>query len=60
MCISHNMSGIKCTYATTNIWRKANYIEDQRLQKDNIVKKASTNEASNKRSKEPIGQKKIS
>ena len=29
-----------------NTWRKANYIEDQRLQKGNIVKKASTNEAS--------------
>jgi hypothetical protein len=30
-------------------WRKSNYIEDQRLQKDNTVKKASTNEANNQK-----------
>jgi len=43
------MSGIKCTYPTTNTWRKSNYIEDQRLQKYNKVNEASTNEASNQR-----------
>ena len=41
------MSGIKYTYPMTNTWRKSNYIEDQKIEKDNKVKKTSTNEASN-------------
>jgi hypothetical protein len=39
------MSEIICTYPINNIWRKSDHIEDQRLQKDDIVKEASTNEA---------------
>jgi hypothetical protein len=38
-----------------NIWRKSNHIEDQRLQKDDIVKEASTNEAS-KQTRDPKNQ----
>jgi hypothetical protein len=40
------MSEIIYTNQINNIWRKSNHIEDQRLQKDDIVKEASTNEAS--------------
>ena len=39
LCISHNVSEIKCTYRMTNIRRESNYNEDQRLQKDSKVKK---------------------
>jgi hypothetical protein len=46
------MSEIICTYQIYNIWRKSNHIEDQRLQKDDMVKEASTNEA-NKQSRDP-------
>jgi hypothetical protein len=49
------MSEIIYTYPNKNIWRNSNYIEDQRLQKDNIVKEASTNEAS-KQSRDPKNQ----
>jgi hypothetical protein len=38
------MSETICTYQINNIWRKSNHIEDQRLQKDDIVREASTNE----------------
>jgi hypothetical protein len=46
------MSEIICTYPINNIWRKSNHIEDQRLQKDAMVKEASTNEVS-KQSRDP-------
>jgi hypothetical protein len=49
------MSDIICTYPINNIWRKSNHIEDQRLQKDDIVKEASTKEGS-KQSKNPKNQ----
>jgi hypothetical protein len=49
------MSEIICTYPINNIWRKSNHIEDQRLQKDDIVKEASTNKAS-KQSGDPKNQ----
>jgi hypothetical protein len=49
------MSEIICTYQINNIWRKSNHIEDQRLQKDDIVKETSTNEAS-KQSRDPKNQ----
>jgi hypothetical protein len=45
------MSEIICTYLIKNIWRKSNHIEDRRLQKDDIVKEASANEASNQETK---------
>ena len=41
----------------TNTWRKSNYIEDQRLQKDNKVKKLQRMKKAIERSKEPIEQK---
>jgi hypothetical protein len=49
------MSEIICTYPINKIWRKSNHIEDQRLQKDDMVKEASTNEAS-KQSRDPKNQ----
>jgi hypothetical protein len=49
------MSEIICTYPINNIWRKSNHIEDQRLQKDDIVKEASTNGAS-KQLRDPKNQ----
>jgi hypothetical protein len=49
------MNEIIYTYPINNIWRKSNHIEDQRLQKDDIVKKASKNEAS-KQSRDPKNQ----
>jgi hypothetical protein len=49
------MSEIICTDQINNIWRKSNHIEDQRLQKDDIVKETSTNEAS-KQSRGPKNQ----
>jgi hypothetical protein len=49
------MSEIICTYPINNIWRKSNHIEDERLQKDDMVKEASTNEAS-KQSRDPKNQ----
>jgi hypothetical protein len=52
---SHKMSKIICTYPINNIWRNLNHIEDQRLQKDDMVKEASTNEAS-KQSRDPKNQ----
>jgi hypothetical protein len=45
-----------------NTWRNENHIEDHRLQKYNMVKKASMNKSSNqnkKKFKEAFGQKKI-
>jgi hypothetical protein len=49
------MSEIIYTYPINNIWRKSNHIEDQRLQKDDIVKEAWMNEAS-KQSRDPNNQ----
>jgi hypothetical protein len=49
------MSEIICTYPINNIWGKLNHIEDQRLQKDDIVKEVSTKEAS-KQSRNPKNQ----
>ena len=43
-----------------NTWRKSNYIEDKRLQKDNKVKKLQRMKQAIKRSKEPIEQNKMS
>jgi hypothetical protein len=34
-----------------NTWRNENHIEDHRLQKDNMVKKASMNKSSNQNKK---------
>jgi hypothetical protein len=47
------MSEIICTCPINNIWRKSNHIEDLRLQKDDIVKEASKNEASKQAIKRP-------
>ena len=43
----------------TNNWRESNYIEDQRLQKDNKVKKHQLTKQAIRRSKEPIDRKEI-
>jgi hypothetical protein len=49
------MSEIICTYPINNIWGKSNHIENQRLQKDDMVKEALTNEA-RKQSRDPKNQ----
>jgi len=46
VCISHNVSGIKCTYPMMNTRRKSNYIEDPKI--------ANIREASNQ--KDPTNQ----
>jgi hypothetical protein len=53
------MSGIKCTYPMTNNWRESNYIEDQRLQKDNKVEKHQLKKQAIRRSKEQIDRNEI-
>jgi hypothetical protein len=42
----------------TNTWRESKYIEDQRLQKDNKVKKQQLKKQAIRRSKEPIDKTK--
>ena len=42
-----------------NTWRESNYIEDQRLQKDNKVKKHQLKKHAIRRSKEPIDRNEI-
>ena len=46
---SPTMSEIKCTYPMKNIWRKSNYIEDQRLQIKEIILNISTKEIGNQK-----------
>ena len=36
LCISQQESGMQYTYPTVNTWRKTNYIESQRLQKNDM------------------------
>ena len=36
MCISQQESGMQYTYPMVNTWRKTNYIEAQRLQKNDM------------------------
>ena len=36
MCISQQESGMQYTYPTVNTWRNTNYIEAQRLQKNDM------------------------
>ena len=36
LCISQQESGMQYTYPTVNTWRKTNYIEAQRLQKEDM------------------------
>ena len=41
----------------TNTWRELNYIEDQKIEKDNKVKKHQLMKQAIKRSNEPIGKR---
>ena len=49
LCISQQESGMQYTYPTANTWRKTNYIEAQRLQKNDMPQRH--NKERNKKSR---------
>ena len=53
LCISQQESGMQYTYPKVNIWRKTNYIEAQRLQKNDMPQRHSKER--NKQSKDTNG-----
>ena len=52
LCISQEESGMQYTYPTVNTWSKTNYIEAQRLQKNDMPQRH--NKERNKQSKDTI------